>query len=206
MTAGPRERGSGPGVEADRRGAGAGSCLHVRPMRRAQRMVTGRNRRASSGWRSDVAAAQPNLSRRLASRWPARAWVAAALLAAAVQGCGGPSPAGPQTTPPESRTPVPREVQRDVHARLHRLPATCGRQVDRWAVERTTRRFIRYYERYPSARYRMQIDDEAGTTLSAILVLRHELARCSPRSARPIDEILPPRVRRALRPLERDRR
>ena len=60
--------------------------------------------------------------------------------------------------------------------------------------------FLRYHRRYPPERYRMQIDDEAGTTFSALLVVRDRLRRCSPRWTRAIDRVLPARVRRALRP------
>jgi hypothetical protein len=119
-----------------------------------------------------------------------------------VAGCGGTDDRESEGPPPDSSQPIPPRVQRDVHASLHRLPAICSRQVDSRALERTTRAFIHYYERYPSHRFRLQVDDERGSMLSAILVLRYELSRCSPRWAKRVDEVLPPRVRRALRPLE----
>lgn len=47
----------------------------------------------------------------------------------------------------------------------------------------------------------MRIDDERGTMLSAILVVRLELSRCSPRHAARIDAVLPSKVRAGLAPL-----
>lgn len=87
-----------------------------------------------------------------------------------------------------------------MHSRLHELRRICGRTVRRAAVAETARAFLRYHRRYPPERYRMQIDDEAGTTFSALLVVRDRLRRCSPRWTRAIDAVLPERVRRALRP------
>ena len=87
-----------------------------------------------------------------------------------------------------------------MHARLHELRRICGREVRSAAVARTARTFLRYYRRYPPRRYRMRIDDEVGTTFSALLVVRDRLRRCTPRWTREIDAALPVRVRRALRP------
>lgn len=91
-----------------------------------------------------------------------------------------------------------------MHRTFHRLPGFCGRgRTDRGRIDTATTRFLELYRRYPAERFRMRIDDESGTMLSAILVLRDELSRCSPRNAARIDPILPPRVRDALRPLPR---
>lgn len=98
---------------------------------------------------------------------------------------------------------MPLAVQRDVHARLHELARTCRpKAADKAALGRTTTAFTRYYKRYPSRRFRMQIDDEQGTTLSALLVLRHALRRCSPRLARQVDETLPADITKGLPALE----
>ncbi len=132
----------------------------------------------------------------------ARRAAIAAAVALLVAGCGAAGNPERERPPPDSRELIPRAVQRDVHASLHRLPTICGREVDSRAIERITGAFIDYYERYPSDSFRLQIDDEGGSTLSAILVLRYELSRCSPSSARRVDEVLPRRVRRALGPLE----
>ncbi len=97
---------------------------------------------------------------------------------------------------------MPADAERYVHETFHRLARSCGRgRADRRRLDATTERFIELYRRYPADRFRMRIDDESGTMLSAILVLRDELARCSPRHAAKIDPVVPPRVRRALRPL-----
>ena len=102
---------------------------------------------------------------------------------------------------------VPPGVQRYVHATFHRLDSICARgRANEPALERVVARFVSLYRRYPSDRFRMKIDDETGSTLSTILVLRNELLWCSPRTAAPIDAVLPSRIRRALRPLRGDRR
>lgn len=94
-----------------------------------------------------------------------------------------------------------------MHETFHRLPRSCARgRADRQRLDVTTAKFIELYRRYPADRFQMTIDDESGTMFSAILVLRDELSRCSPRHAALIDPILPARVRRALRPLRTDGR
>jgi len=97
---------------------------------------------------------------------------------------------------------VPASVERYVHRSFHRLGRSCapGRPAPR-GLDRIVDRFLELYRRYPADRFRMQIDDEGGTMLSATLVLREELAGCSPRHAAIIDPVLPARIRRALRPL-----
>lgn len=128
---------------------------------------------------------------------------AVTVVAAAVVGCGGASDSGARTAAPaEVRAAVPADVERYVHETFHRLPRSCARgRADRQRLDATTATFIELYRSYPSDRFGMTIDDEAGTMLSAILVLRDELARCSPRHAALIDAVLPASVRRALRPL-----
>ena len=111
--------------------------------------------------------------------------------------CGSSPPPAP---PPDAKADIPAHVQRDIHTRLHELPGICGRKVRPGAVGRTARAFLRYQRRYPADRYRLRVDDESGTTFSALLVVRDRLRRCSPRWTRAIDATLPARVRRALRP------
>lgn len=146
-----------------------------------------------------MAAAKPRLTR-------ARPGSALALLAAAtVAACGGAdAPAEPPERTPDRRAALPAEDVRYVHETFHRLPRFCapGRSDPRRAAAATTR-FLELYRRYPADRYRMKIDDESGNMLSAILVLRDELSRCSPRPAARIDTILPEQARRALGPLPR---
>lgn len=126
-----------------------------------------------------------------------------ACLAAFLAACGattsGQDDAAP-TAPRDPRAPIPGDVQRTVHTTLHDLPRLCRRgPTDARALERATRTFIRYYGRYPSRRFRLQIDDESGTMLSALLVLRNELTRCSVRLTDTVDRALPAAIRRALR-------
>lgn len=109
----------------------------------------------------------------------------------------------PSSAPPAARAgtaDIPAGVQREIHSRLHELRRICGRRVRPAAVASTARAFLRYQRRYPADRYRMRIDDEGGTTFSALLVVRNRLRRCSSKWTRAIDATLPPRVRRALRP------
>jgi hypothetical protein len=144
-----------------------------------------------------VAAAEPQLT-----RW--RVAGVAALAAGALSACGQPgesatgSPAG--SAEPSRR--VPAEVERQVHQAFHRFDRYCSRRkVDEPALDRTTSDFIGWYRTYPAENYAVQIDDEPGTMLSAILVLRYELSRCSPRHAARIDAVLPRKMLRGLRPL-----
>lgn len=120
-------------------------------------------------------------------------------------GCGG----GDRREQPASAAPrepslasLPPAVQRYVHRTLHRLPRSCSpRRADALVLTPVTRRFVKLYQRYPYERFGMAYHDESGTMLSAILVLRNELATCSPRHAARIDPALSPDLRRALRPL-----
>lgn len=125
---------------------------------------------------------------------------AVALLALGASACGtaaeAPRPAA------DRRAAVPAPVERYVHRTFHGLSRICGpRRADRDRLDRTTARFLGLYRRYPPARYRVKIDDESGTMLSATLVLREALAECSPRHAARLDPVVPARIRRALRPL-----
>ena len=145
-----------------------------------------------------MAAAEPQLTRAAALT---ALTVAISALATA---CGDADT--PATSPPPAagQRAVPADAARFVHQTFHRLPEFCGRgRTDNGRLDATTARFTELYRRYPADRYRMKIDDESGTMLSAILVLRDELSRCSPQHAARIDPILPPRVRDALRPLPR---
>jgi hypothetical protein len=141
-----------------------------------------------------VAAAQPQLRR------GGRLAVAAAVVAVAVAACGDTG----ERSLPAAPARIPAAVQRELHRTLHDLPRVCSRRgSNASALDRITARFVKWYRRYPADRYEMKIDDERGTMLSAILVLRHELARCSPRHAAEIDPVLPPKVRAGLTPVRR---
>jgi hypothetical protein len=144
-----------------------------------------------------VAAAEPQLI-----RWSVAGL--AALAAGALSGCGQPnesatrSPAG--SAEPTRR--VPAEVERQVHQTFHRFDRYCSRRARNVrALDRASRDFIGWYRAYPAERFAVQIDDEPGTMLSAILVLRYELSGCSPRHAARIDAVLPRKILSGLRPL-----
>lgn len=143
--------------------------------------------------------AQPQLSR------VRTAAVTAALAAAmAAVGCGASDRGEPAATTAREapRSRVPPAVQRYVHRTLHRLPRSCSpRRAEPRVLTAITLRFVELYRRYPYERYEMAYHDESGTMLSAILVLRNELATCSPRHAARIDPVIPPKLRRALRPV-----
>ena len=147
-----------------------------------------------------MAAAKPQLTRVAALT---AITVAISALATA---CGG---AETLAKPPPSANhgAVSPDDVRFVHQTFHRLPRFCGDgRTERDRLDTTTTRFIELYHRYPADRFRTRIDDESGTMLSAILVLRDELSRCGPRHAARIDPILPAQVRRALRDLPSGRR
>ena len=125
---------------------------------------------------------------------------AAAALSLLAVACGSSEPSSAPPPTHAGKVEIPAGVQRDIHSRLHELPRICGRRLRRTAVARTARAFLRYQRRYPADRYWLRVDDETGTTFSALLVVRDRLRRCSPRWTEAIDATLPARVRRALRP------
>lgn len=140
-----------------------------------------------------MAAAQPQLKPRKGFA------IAASLAAVALASCGSGGPSSPRASAPAR---IPGAVEREVHRMLHSLPRVCGRaRTDSSAVDRITRKFVVWYRRYPAKRFEMKVDDERGTMLSAILVVRHELAKCSQRHAAEIDRVLPAKIRAALTPL-----
>ena len=144
-----------------------------------------------------MAAAESELSRRTA--------VTVAITAATLFGaCGQQNESRTRSTPGagEPTRRVPPRVEQSVHRTFHRFERHCSsRGVDTRTLDRTTSDFIGWYRAYPPDQYAVQIDDEPGTMLSAILVLRYELSRCSPTHAALIDPILPREIRRGLRPL-----
>ena len=147
---------------------------------------------------------RPQLTTRGRGRARFAACATVVTLGVALPGCGGGGEDAIEAPPARAdrRAQVPGAVERYVHETFHRLDSVCSRRrADEPVLDSAVERFVALYERYPADRFRMEIDDETGTMLSAILVLRDELSRCSPRTAAPIDAVLPPRVRRALRPL-----
>ena len=145
-----------------------------------------------------MAAAKPQLNK--AGPGSALTLLAAARLAA----CGGAgTSAEPRQPAPDRRAALPAQDARYVHRTFHRVSRFCAPgTIDPRRVAATTTGFVELHRHYPASRYRMRIDDEWGTMLSAILVLRDdELSRCSPRQAARIDPVLPEKVRRTLSPL-----
>ena len=109
---------------------------------------------------------------------------------------------GPAPTAGEPTRRVPSRVEQSVHRTFHRFERYCSRRATASrTLDRTTADFIEWYRAYPADEYALQIDDEPGTMLSAILVLRYELSRCSPTHAARIDAVLPREILRGLRPL-----
>lgn len=89
-----------------------------------------------------------------------------------------------------------------MHRTFHRFTRYCNESAaKRRVLDEATDDFIRWYGAYPADRYTVRVDDEPGTMLSAILVLRYELSRCSPEHAARIDAVLPTTIVRGLRPL-----
>lgn len=118
-------------------------------------------------------------------------------VAVAVGACGAAA-----QRPPEQPAAIPAAEQRFVHRAFHDLPRVCADRKGRAAaLERVTTRFVGLFERYPAEGFELVIDQEGGTMLSAILVLRNELRSCAPAQARRIDTVLPVRIRTALTPL-----
>ena len=141
-----------------------------------------------------MAAAEPQLT--------SRKWVVPAITAAGLMAACGEATTDPQMPKSQPTRRVPSEVERQVHRTFHRFERYCNSSTAQAAVlDRTTSDFIGWYRTYPAEQYTVQIDDEPGTMLSAILVLRYELSRCSPKHAARIDAVLPRKMLRGLRPL-----
>jgi hypothetical protein len=126
------------------------------------------------------------------------------LFAVALSSCGQKDETTTRSTAesPEPTRRVPPQVERQVHRTFHQFRRYCSRSAaNSAALDETTRDFIGWYRSYPAEQYTVQIDDEPGTMLSAILVLRYELSRCSAAHAARIDAVLPRAIVRGLRPL-----
>ncbi len=125
----------------------------------------------------------------------------AAGLVLLVSGCA----VAEEDTPPEATASVPRATESAMHEALHRLDRLCRRpEVNGAALRLITTTALDLHRRYPvDRRYTLQIDDEQGTSLSVLLVVRDTLRTCDARQAARIDAVLPNRIRRALRPLDR---
>lgn len=121
--------------------------------------------------------------------------VLATFLRSVDQPRGAPSATASRPDPePVSNAPAV-EITR-VHNALHRIGAQCreapvaGRQA---RIDRAVEEVLSFVRRYPEGRF--PIDDETGTPLSLLLVVRDELRGCAPDSAARVNRALPPRFR-----------
>lgn len=132
------------------------------------------------------------------------ATVAVALAAAAVvalrdgsgRDSGTSTAAGP--TPTASFVTPPTAQVRPVHQALHDIDATCRAKAgdgERTSLTHNVDTIIDFSRRYPEARF--PIDDEAGSTLSLLLVTRQSMRDCAPALAIRVNRVLPPDYRDA---------
>lgn len=138
--------------------------------------------------------------------------VALVLAAIAATGFGAvlafaPRPAAPR--PPaasmgvaaESRLPAPTEFPPPgrvaaMHRALHAMGRACQQPVrhrDPQSVLKPVAVMEQFARDYPKGGF--SIDDEAGTTLSLMVVLRNELQNCDPSLVAGVEKLLPPRFR-----------
>lgn len=92
---------------------------------------------------------------------------------------------------------VPGDQVGRVHAALHDIGARCGPTAAnpsaRQQLAADAEVIVSFAERYPEALF--TVDDEAGRTLSLLLVARDELRICAPAASRRADLALPPQFR-----------
>lgn len=115
---------------------------------------------------------------------PLLAMISIAIVAAiAVASCGGDPGSVRMPTPPAKLTA--RQAEK-VHARLHRVRRICSRNRSGRAraapLVQTVNQLLAFSRHRPVTRFR--VHDETATTLSLMLVVRHELLGCSPSLAR----------------------
>ena len=77
------------------------------------------------------------------------------------------------------------------HRALHSLGRACRRKPAprRQGVEQPLRAIVRFVARHPSAQF--PVDDEAGSTLTLLFVVRDELLTCAPSLVGGIDRLIP---------------
>lgn len=93
-------------------------------------------------------------------------------------------------------TAVPTAEVDVAHQALHDLGDACAQQEPSRspsAVSQATESLLRFATRHPDGRF--PIDDETGTTLSLLLVVRDELSTCAPELRPRVDALLPPEFR-----------
>ena len=106
-----------------------------------------------------------------------------------------PQPRGPATllspTPERTYSKAPEDQVRNVHRALHRIGDECsdpgpGTEA---VVAQEASVILDFARRHPDARF--EIDDESGTPLALLLVLRDELPACAPALVPRVEDLLP---------------
>lgn len=97
---------------------------------------------------------------------------------------------------PEPAQSAPAGRVDEVHRALHAMGRACrtasaDRGVDE--VRRPVAAMLRFARDYPDAGFR--VDDESGSTLSLLVVLRNEVQTCDPTLVLAVDELLPAEFR-----------
>lgn len=90
----------------------------------------------------------------------------------------------------------PRERVEAAHGALHAMGRACKQPIgtrDRAAVVRPVEVMEQFARDYPNGGF--TIDDEPGTTLSLLVVLRYELQGCDPTLVPKVEKLLPERFR-----------
>ena len=112
----------------------------------------------------------------------------------------GPSAGEALATPGRVRLPqatesLATEQAEPVHRALHALGSACRRDPDgrRQDVLRTLDVITTFVARHPTARF--PVDDESGTTLALLFVVRDELRTCAPTLVNDIDRLIPAEYR-----------
>lgn len=118
---------------------------------------------------------------------------------------GEPAPAGrvaavqggtAESTLPKPTQFPPRVRVEAAHHALHAMGRACKQPIatrDPASVARPVEVMEQFAQDYPNGGF--TIDDEPGTTMSLLVVLRYELQNCDPSLVPGVDELLPERFR-----------
>jgi hypothetical protein len=99
------------------------------------------------------------------------------------------------SAPPTSPT-VPEDEVQVMHRALHSVGETCARAAparSQATLDRDVTVLLDFARRHPEGQF--AIDDETGTSLSLLLVLRQDLGTCDPTALPVIESLLPPSFR-----------
>lgn len=97
---------------------------------------------------------------------------------------------------PKPQTRLDPVAARSIHRSLHRVGEACAApttDAKRTLLARQVRRIERIATQHPGAAF--TIDDERGSILSLLFVLRHELEDCDPALVSRVDDLIPPAYR-----------